>query len=81
MCVGWGMKGDQKYHELRPFGKGMRGIGIMPPAMDFTKYGVETLYGTRIESRLSSCTDRVGDPSSQITALNHPTKTTSAGYS
>ena len=50
-CVRWvGYEGGLEIDELWQFGKGMRGIGKMPPAMDFTKYGGETLCGTRIES-------------------------------
>ncbi len=50
-CVRWiGYEGGLEIDELWDFGKGVRGIGIWPPKMDFTKYGGETLCGLRIES-------------------------------
>jgi hypothetical protein len=50
-CVRWrGYEGGFEIDELWQFGRGMRGIGKMPPAIGFTKYGGETLCGTRIES-------------------------------
>ena len=50
-CVRWvGYAGGLEIDELWQFGRGMRGIGKMPPKMDLTKYGGETLCGLRIES-------------------------------
>lgn len=50
-CVRWvGYAGGLEIDELWQFGQGMRGIGMMPPEMDFTKYGGETLCGLKIES-------------------------------
>ena len=50
-CVRWvGYAGGLEIDELWQFGRGMRGIGKMPPESDFTKYGGETLCGLRIES-------------------------------
>ena len=50
-CSRWvGYAGGFEIDKLWQFGRGMRGIGKMPPAMDFTKYGGETLCGLRIES-------------------------------
>ena len=50
-CVRWvGYEGGLEIDELWQFGRGMRGIGKMPPRMDFTKYGGETLCGLKIES-------------------------------
>ena len=50
-CVRWvGYAGGIELDELWQFGNEMRGIGAMPPEMDFTRFGGETLCGLRIDS-------------------------------
>ena len=50
-CVQWvGYGGEYEADELWNFGSGSRWIGRMPPEMDFTKYGGETLCGLKIDS-------------------------------
>ena len=50
-CVRWvGFEGGLEIDELWQFGSEMRGIDKMPPKMDFTQFGGETLCGLRIES-------------------------------
>ena len=50
-CSRWvGYEGGLEIDELWQFGIEMRGIGKMPPEMDFTKYGGETLCGVKMES-------------------------------